>query len=218
MRTMRLLLALLISLNLALAAWGVLRPHATPPQPPPTEASGLVLLSEAETLPGPPGYAERADAAGPLSATPVCLQLGPFQTPADVRRALNVLQPHVGYAQPREARATRLRGYRVFLPALPSREEALSAARALNARGMRDYYVVTAGAEENTVSLGVFRELTNAEQRRDAVRVLGFEPRLEPRTEEVSQWFLDIAIAEDEDWREYLGGYSGVDAEAIACP
>lgn len=216
---MRLLLSLLICVNLALAAWGWWRPDAAAPSAvQPQGAPGLTLLSEVEQLPGPPRYAEQPDAATPLAATPVCLQLGPFQTPADLRRAAGVLQPHVGRVQPREARASQLRGYRVYLAALPSRDEALSAARELGARGMRDYYVVTAGAEENTVSLGMFRELRNAEARREEVRALGFEPRLDPRTEDVSQWFLDIAIAEGQDWREILGGYSGVDATGIECP
>jgi hypothetical protein len=216
---MRLLLSLLICINLALASWALWRPDTgAPVRAEPQGAPGLTLLSEVEQLPGPPGYAEQPDAAMPLAATPLCLQLGPFQTPADLRRAAGVLQPHVGRVQPREARATQLRGYRVYLPALPGRDEALSAARELAARGMRDYYVVTAGAEENTVSLGMFRELRNAEARREEVRALGFEPRLDPRTEDVSQWFLDIAIAEGQDWREMLGGYSGVEARSIACP
>lgn len=216
---MRLLLSLLICINLALAAWAWWRPDAgAPMRPQPPDAPALVLLSEVEELPGPPRYAEQPDAATPLASTPVCLQLGPFQTPADLRRAAGVLQPHVGRVQPREARATQLRGYRVYLPALPGRDEALAAARELAARGMRDYYVVTAGAEENTVSLGMFRELRNAEVRREEVRALGFEPRLDPRTEDVSQWFLDIAVAEGQDWREILGGYSGVEAKEIECP
>lgn len=216
---MRLLLSLLICINIALAAWGAWRPGVgAPAGPAATTAPALALLSEVEELPGPPEYAEQPDAATPLASTPVCLQLGPFQTPADLRRAAGVLQPHVGRVQPREARATQLRGYRVYLPALPSREEALSAARELASRGMRDYYVVTAGAEENTVSLGMFRELRNAEARREEVRALGFEPRLDPRTEEVSQWFVDIALAEGQDWREILGGYSGVESRPIDCP
>lgn len=216
---MRLLLSLLICINLALAAWAWWRPAVEAPvRPEVPGVPGLTLLSEVEQLPGPPGYAEQPDAATPLSSTPICLQLGPFQTPADLRRAAGVLQPHVGRVQPREARATQLRGYRVYLPALPNREAALAAARQLAERGMRDYYVVTAGSEENTVSLGMFRELGNAEARREEVRALGFEPRLDPRTEDVSQWFLDIAVAEGQDWREILGGYSGVDALEIDCP
>ena len=51
----------------------------------------------------------------------------------------------------------------------------LATARSLAAQGVRDYYVVTAGPGENTVSLGLFREQRNAEARLAEVRALGIE-------------------------------------------
>lgn len=154
----------------------------------------LVLLGEAELSAIVAEGAESSAPPEPFPSAPRCLSIGPFATPADLRRASNALQPIVARMQVREALSAQVRGYRVYLPALPDRESALAAARRLAEGGMRDYYVVTAGAEENTVSLGLFRDLGNAEKRRDEVRELGLEPRLEPRTDEVVQWWLDVAV------------------------
>ena len=104
-----------------------------------------------------------------------------------------------------------------FLPASNNREEALAAARELAARGVRDYYVVTAGEQENTVSLGLFRDLGNAEARRDELAALGFQPVLEPRTSGASEWWIDLAAEPGFDWRTPLPRPAGIDARDVAC-
>ncbi|MFC4726780.1 SPOR domain-containing protein [Coralloluteibacterium thermophilus] len=213
----RSLVVLLVVMNLGAAAWWALhRADAAAPLPPERAAPRLVLLSEAERSRHLP-EAEASAAPEPIEASPVCLSLGPLQTPADMRRVMDTLSPGVGRIQYRETRGNAVRGYRVYLPASPSREAALDSARRLAAQGVRDYYVVTAGAQENTVSLGLFRDLRNAESRRDEIRNLGYEAALEPRTEEVPQWWVDIATTEDFDWRAALGGYAGIEARPIDC-
>jgi hypothetical protein len=149
--------------------------------------------------------------------TPGCLSIGPFATPAELRAAMAALTPGAARIQFREVEATQLRGYRVYLPASGSREAALDVARQLAARGVRDYYVVTAGDEENTVSLGLFRDLANAEKRRDELSAQGFAPVLEPRTEAAAQWWIDLAAEPGFDWRALLPGATGVDARPVAC-
>lgn len=215
----RLLFALLFAMNVAAAAWWWLRPPPSAESVPPTRPGvpALVLLGEAELQAAPVLEAEPDSPPEPLSATPRCLSVGPFQSPADMRRAAATLQPVAGKLQFRETRSAQLRGYRVYLPALPTRDAALAHVRELAARGLTDYYVVTAGDEQNTISLGLFRDLGNAERRRDQVRALGVEPRLEPRSEETSQWWLDVSVAEDYDWREALREHPDVDAIDVDC-
>src|SRR5690606_13345241 len=136
------------------------------PLPPATESGvpPLRLLSELEGA----SSAELAAAPEPASATDErCLEVGPFLTRTDLRRAFNALVPVALRIQFRETEVQSDRGWWVFLPAPESREQALATAPELSARGLRDYYVVTAGANANTVSLGQFRELANAESRRD---------------------------------------------------
>jgi hypothetical protein len=108
-----------------------------------------------------------------------------------------------------------LHGYRVYLPAAADREQALATARSLSARGIADYYVVTAGDQVNTVSLGIFRELENATKRRDSVAVLGFNAVVEPRTEPEKQWWIDLAAVAGFDWRTVL---TGSKLKSVAAP
>jgi hypothetical protein len=200
---LRALLLLLLCMNLGVAAWwlGHREPEAaaapaTDPGVPP-----LRLLSEMERRTAGEAAAELAEAPAPLSANARCLAIGPFDTPAQLRAAMDRLLPRVERIQFREVPAVALRGYRVYLPPAASRQEALQVARALSAQGVADYYVVTAGPQQNTVSLGLFRDLANATQRRDKLAELGYAPVVEPRTEAVSQWWIDIAAAPDLDWR-----------------
>ena len=219
----RALVLLLVVMNLGLFAWWAL--HASEPVPrvatiqdgvPP-----LLLLSEAEAAreAGHPlnPSAELDAAPDPLSATPACLSLGPLQSQADLRRAMNTLTPVVGRIQFRKTRGTSLRDYRVFIPAFATRDLALAGARDLTAKGVRDFYVVTSGAQENTISLGLFKGLPNAEKRRDEARAFGFDARLEPRTEDSDQYWIDIAAARDFDWHPLLVGYAGIAAKPVAC-
>ena len=127
------------------------------------------------------------------------------------------LTPGVARIQYREVAATQLRGYRVYLPASGSREAALAAARQLAARGVRDYYVVTAGDQENTVSLGLFRDLANAEKRRDELSAQGFAAVLEPRTEDAAQWWIESPPSPASTGSRCCPRPATVQARPVAC-
>ena len=202
---LRALILLLLCMNLGVTVWWAA--HREPPTPVivanDVGVSSLTLLSESERQPVADA-AELSAAPEPLSPESVCLSLGPFSTPADLRRAMNALTPQVERIQFREVAAVALRGYRVFLPAAGSRAQALETARALSSHGVSDYYVVTAGDQQNTVSLGIFRELENATTRHDAVAALGYNPTVEARTEQAPQWWIDLAAPADFAWQAVL--------------
>jgi hypothetical protein len=214
---LRALVLLLVCMNVGVALWwGLHRDPVAQPLPASDRGVGsLTLLRETERSPLP-AAAELETAPAPLEDMTVCLSLGPFQTPSDLRGAMGRLMPQVGRIQFRELPATALRGYRVFLPAADSRAAALASARALAARGLRDYYVVTAGEQQNTVSLGLFRDLENARRRQAEVAALGYAASLEPRTEAVPQWWVDIAAPPGFDWTQVLPG-ANVQARAVPC-
>jgi hypothetical protein len=195
---LRSIFVFLICLHLGTASWWLFHREPDVATLPSSEKNtfSLSLLSEVERS-GQNSVEELNEAPQNLSATPLCLSIGAFDTPADLRAAMNLLTPIAGRIQFREMQAAALQGYRVFLPAAKSREEALQFARQLAANGLRDYYVVTAGPHENTVSLGIFRDLKNAEARKESVVKLGFNPVLESRTEAASQWWIDVAVPED---------------------
>jgi hypothetical protein len=122
----RAVVLLLVVMNLGALAWWMLHADARP-VPVPTTRQGvapLVLLGEAENA-HQRGSSDELDAApDPNSATPRCLSIGPLATPADLRRAMNTLTPLVGRIQYRQARGSALNGYRVYIPALESRDAA----------------------------------------------------------------------------------------------
>ncbi|HEY6986537.1 MAG TPA: SPOR domain-containing protein [Rhodanobacteraceae bacterium] len=218
----RVLFLLLLAANLGAASWLVFAPPA-PTASMPTSDAGvpkLQLLSErdrgdeaAAELAAPPE--SRAD-----QSNDECHSIGTFPTQADVRAAINVLTPLTRRIQFREAHATQARGYWVYLPALATREQALATARQLSAKGVRDYYVVTAGDQQNTISLGLFRDQANAERRRAEIAALGFSPQSIARTEELPVYWLDYATDRTHplDWRSKLGaGAAALREQPIEC-
>jgi len=205
----RIVFLLLLALNIGVACWLYFAPQSSASQLPATDRGvpKLVLLSEQEHV----GEASAAElATAPESPADLrndtCTSIGPFGTQADMRGALNALTPFVTRIQYREAHATETRGYWVYLPATSSREQALAIARQLSAKGVRDYYVVTAGDQQNTISLGLFRDKGNAEKRRNEVAALGFVPELVTRTEELPVYWLDFASDPQHpfDWRTHV--------------
>ncbi len=218
---LRALVLLLLAMNVGAAAWWALRPPPPPiAQLPAAEAdiATLTLLSEVDVS-ALPQVAEGAEPPElmPSRVSRECLEIGPFLTQSDLRRALAALTPGAARIQYREAMAVVQRGYRVFLPAPASREAALAEARGLFGRGIRDYYVVTSGAEENTISFGLYRSEANAQRRQEEVRGLGIEALVEPRSESIPQFWVDLESDAGFNWRDSLGGYSGVAERSIPC-
>jgi len=218
----RVLFLLLLAMNIGGGCWL----YFAPPQHQPTIAANdkgvprLVLLSERER----PGEASAAElASAPESAADLrndsCVSIGPFPTQADMRAALNALTPAVARIQYREAHATETRGYWVFLPALASREQALAAARQLSSKGVRDYYVVTAGDQQNTISLGLFHDQTNAEKRRNEIAQLGFQPQMVARTEELPVYWVDFAQDSHNpvNWRSRVPNQPDLRQQTVTC-
>jgi hypothetical protein len=222
----RALIAVLLVMNLGIAAWWSL--HAPASEQVRQSASGqtpvLRLLSESEAQApqedgSTPAEAEPSDLPQPTPGPErlACLEIGPFLTQSDLRRAMGAFTPHAERIQFRETRALANRGYWVFLPAQGSRDKALSIARDLSAKGLRDYYVVTAGERENTISLGLFRDRSNAEQRHAQVRDAGFDAQMQPRQDEIPTWWIELAIDAGFEWNERLQGYNGVEAKQTPC-
>ena len=217
----RILALILLAMNVGVAAWWLMRPlPPTPPlaesRDPETPSLSLLIEREAESA----GEADGAAGLPTLDAVEpgLCYALGPFLTQIDLRRVLRSLTPVVRRIQFRETREVIRRGYRVFMPSPGDREQALAMARRLNQAGVSDYYVVTAGDEQNTISLGLYREQDNALTRQSQIAELGFQAEIEPRHEELAKFWIDIEVPKDVDWRPRMGGYAGVAAEETRCP
>lgn len=220
----RVLFLLLLALDIGAACWLYFAPRAAVAPLPVADpgVAKLVLLSESDQS----GANAQGAAVAPNSAKreidrtdESCLTIGAFTTQTDVRAAMKALTPFVSRIQFRETRVTEVRGYWVFLPAPANRERALDLARQLSSKGISDYYIVTAGAQPNAISLGLFREQGNAEKRRNEIRSLGFKPEMTQRSDEVPVYWIDTAQARNAplEWRDHVAPLSELHAQPIDC-
>ena len=220
----RALFLLLLALNIGGACWLMFAHHPQVAALPATDPGvpKLMLLSERDSE-SDSDAASAELASAPESnadiANDQCRTLGPFPTQADTRAAMNTLTPLTKRIRVREAHTTQTRGYWVYLPAQASREQALGMARTLSAKGVRDYYVVTAGDQQNTVSLGLFRDQGNAERRRAEIAALGLAPKVNTRTEDLPAYWLDFALVGGAapDWRAKVSNPGELREETISC-
>jgi hypothetical protein len=218
----RALFLLLLALNIGGACWLLFayRPQAAALPATDPGVPKLLLLSEGDGE-GDAANAELASAPESKAdlANDQCRTLGPFPTQADTRAAMNGLTPLTKRIRVREAHTTQTRGYWVYLPAQATREQALGMARTLSEKGVRDYYVVTAGDQQNTISLGLFRDQGNAEHRRDEIAAFGFTPKVNTRTEELPSYWLDFALAGSAplDWHAAVIAPGDLREETITC-
>lgn len=224
---LRLLFVLLTALNIAVGAWLLLgQPYARGGMPSDPGVTELRLLSEMP-VPAPAATAAipaAATAAAPAVATPPrnlsysCLALGPFATPQDLRSARQALSAQTVRMRSRQEQTSQTSGWWVYLPAAGSRAQALAVARQLAARNINDYFVVSAGDQPNTISLGLFKDPANARKRRDEVAAAGFPARMSERSESVPEYWLDLVVADggNFDWRSRVRT-AGIGSHSTGC-
>jgi hypothetical protein len=127
-----------------------------------------------------------------------CYTVGVFNSRSEIRSILDVLKTQVIKIRTRKVISTQEAGYWVYIPAMKSREEALSVGRQLSQYDIKDYYVVTGGENENTLSLGLFRDSQNADSRLQELLSKGFKAEKQVKVEQWPEFWLDYAIASDQ--------------------
>lgn len=209
----RWLLLLLIALNIGVAGWLVFG-HRQRVMPPLTDPG----VSELELLPTEPDSDAAPSPTHVIEASGECLRIGPFKTRSAMHKAFNALMPRVPQIQFDQKEVSRSTGWWVYLPALATQEQALTVARRLAGKGVRDYYVVTAGDRRNMVSLGLFHSEDNAHRRLARITGLGFDAQLSRRHETLPEYWIDFALPVDSgfDWKDLVDQYA-VEARPKAC-
>jgi hypothetical protein len=216
----RVLFLILLALNVAVAVWWATRPA------PPLEAfsatdpgvAALQLLSERDDAAMASAAAAASEPAPVRAGSGQCFSTGPISSEAELRGNVEQLNRLSARLQIREHSARVIRGYSVYLPAYDSRDDALRGARQLSAAGLRDYYVVTAGDQENTISLGLFRQEENARRRLQQVQTLGFNARMSERADTEQQYWIDFnpLVEAGEDWRQ-VAAVARLGARPVPC-
>ncbi|HEX7339676.1 MAG TPA: SPOR domain-containing protein [Rhodanobacteraceae bacterium] len=210
---LRLLLLLLFALNAGVGGW-LLFGQRPQPLPPATDPG----VPELQLLSANPAPARVARQSGGSKASGQCLRIGPFVTRSGMQTAFDALSPHVPEIQFSQQQVSQNTGWWVYLPAVASQEQALQTARKLADEGIQDYYVITAGDHQNTVSLGLFNSEANARRRYERIVKLGLKPELKQRTETLPEYWIDIALPSDPTfaWRAWVS-LPTVDATASSC-
>lgn len=149
------------------------------------------LLSEVE-----PSSANRNQQTVDNSLKRTCYSAGPFTSEALIQKTQEQINPMVLKSSIRKITASQEAGYWVYLPAQKNRAAALKKGRELAAAYVKDYYVVTAGDRENTISLGLYREPFNADNRIAKLARKGFNAKKEIRIERWPEFWLDYSITD----------------------
>lgn len=202
----RLLVVALVLVNVLLAAARVLAPPAPLPDgiPPAPDAPSIALVGEL--------IVDGDEAA-------LCFSIGPLASELQRQRATDRLRPFVETLRERETVADTDHGWWVYLPPEGSRQDALALARTLADAGVEDYFVVTSGEMENTISLGLFESPDNARVRQGRIRALGFDAQVAVRREEAPRYWVDYRARAGESvpWRPVLRASPGARHLGIPC-
>jgi hypothetical protein len=88
----------------------------------------------------------------------------------------------------------------------------------LEAAHVGDYFVMSTGDQSNAISLGLFKDPSNARKRRDEVSAAGFAAQIQERTEQVPEYWLDLVVADGAhfDWRSRVRS-AGVSSHSATC-
>lgn len=224
----RALLFLLVVLNVGVALWWMTRADAAPPPRDDAEAAGVVRLRLASEDVAPaiataepsvsdaPGNAGDGDPATTAAVPAGCLALGPFADAAAAEAAQRAMPATIIRTQLREAAVASNRGWRVMMPAQPSRAAAIALAERIRQAGFDDLYVVTEGDEANSIALGLFSSERAARGHVAALRAAGFEAGSGRVAGAAAHW-LDVALADGADAAAIRRAAGARDAQDIDC-
>lgn len=217
---LRAAIVILVMLNLGAAGWWLFQPSPAAGATSAAAAPGLRLLREAAPAgaepaaasatpspviaavgaPATPAVAAASTTSGsitPVAAgeqAPACLRFGPFADPAARNSARAALAASGVTATAFDERARGVRGWKVFLPAQPSREAAVALAERLKAGGVADLFVMTQGADANSIALGRFSSETGARRRQAELQGKGVQAQVEPVGGTPAQAWLDARL------------------------
>ena len=158
----------------------------------------LILLSELDVENTIWEDTDKSDENSAEVFNQACYSVGKFNSKSEISPILDVLKNDVIKIRTRKVISTQEAGYWVYIPAMKSREEALNVGRQLSRLNIKDYYVVTGGENENTLSLGLYRESSNADARLVELISKGFNVEKQIRVEQWPEFWLDYAIASDQ--------------------
>lgn len=127
-------------------------------------------------------------------AVDLCYTLGPFSEMQTLRLVTREIKDYVVEASFRSREEQEQTMFRVFLKPVGSKQEAKALIKELVSNDIRDYFIITDGANKNGISLGYFSSKGRAYGHADRVRKLGFDVIVEPVFRTYTIYWLDYRI------------------------
>lgn len=234
---MRLFFLLLLLLNIGFLAWQYTRSDAADavePAPPPATDAGvpsLTLLSERATPDNESAAAPPAQAPAPAPrpelppVKKVCVSVGPFDDREAAEQARTTATRDDLTATVQVQKIRQHIGYWVRMPGDMSIDKARRMLRELKSKGVRDVSIVPQEEEGRyALSLGVFSRRDTMQNRRRALRALGYEPEVVDRFRAAESYLLQLVYEGPDETvmekavREVVGQPARVPHEEILCP
>lgn len=142
-----------------------------------------IQQSQKLTSPNDSGLPERTSEAvdstkddNPTVRPEVCLHIDDIDGRSSLDQLLILLKSNGAAAIEQGEKQVKKTNYWVMLPPYPTRAKADEAAAILNAKQVKDFFIVRSGEFENAVSLGVFSSRDRAKRRYE--QILGLKGRL----------------------------------------
>lgn len=148
----------------------------------------------------------------------VCYSIGPLQQ-AQIPAMTNALSSILQKQTVRHVQAKGGSGWRVWLPAQPTRDEAKEVIAKLQAAGISDHFIINQGDEVNSIALGRYGTEEAAKRRETALRDAGFSDvkigPLTPPTE--AKLWLDIVATEKVQTATIKAHAENAELKSVTC-
>ncbi|MGI9341848.1 MAG: efflux RND transporter periplasmic adaptor subunit [Gammaproteobacteria bacterium] len=148
-----------------------------------------------------------------------CRTIGPLANESVADRLAAALEPGVAKLNRRATTATTKSSFMI----LSERQESITGAKALAEKmqtaGIDDLFVFGPGPKEGFVSLGLYRDESEAKNRQHVIAEQGFAAEIRERGSRSAQYWLDVELAGDAA-RIALADepeFAGVTIESVAC-
>lgn len=150
-----------------------------------------------------------------------CFIVGPYTQNLDATSAVMQLKERGLQAKMRSQQEQVAKGYWVYIPPLPNRDEAKNMMREME-RNNIESFIVTKGNKTNAVSVGIYGELVAAEARRDELRAKGFGVELEERASSSTEFWVQVPVNSEKEMLSEIeqalaNGASGKRLERAPC-
>ena len=148
-----------------------------------------------ESAPDPvPGPSLIAATAPESSGAMQCQTIGPLKNAPEADRVMAAIAGQATQIAVREVKQSRADEYLILSPPQSSTQAAQLLTEQMKSAGFEDFYIFRRGPHKGRVSLGLYRDKVQAEEKRNWLADIGFESELVPRRKPQPRFWLDVEL------------------------